>query len=479
MSTENGKTTRREFIQGSVAAAAGVAAVGAMPTTADAMKRVIGANDRIHIGHIGVGTQGYTAHVRLINQFAKENNTEQIAACDLYGRRIRRAQKELSLKDSQVFGDYKKLLANKDIDAVVIASSDNWHAPLTIAAMEAGKHVYCEKPMCKTLEEAFAVYDTCKKTKRIFQVGSQGTSDPKYAAVAKIIKSGKLGHMVVAQGDYMRGDNKVGEWNNTGDLEWDLDAGPNASGDAHIDWETFRRGVGPAAWDPDRFFRWRKYWDYGSGLVGDLFPHKLHPLFIAMGLPTEGMAGWPLRVSSGGGLYVQKTRKDPVSGKEVLDRQVPDFINLNVDFDDCSLMAMASTINEEGWPQSIRCQKGTVLFSGSTIKVKPERSYADELDGSEEQAPGEGEPIPGHHKNWFESIRANTAPNGNIDLAVRVQVMLTLAERSYRESRTFLFDPKTRTASAAGGPAPTDPLANKPVHKLTIHTVKPSGIARR
>jgi len=466
MGTENGKTTRRDFLRNTVVAAAGATVVSSMPTTASAMRRVLGANERIHIGHIGVGTQGFNAHVRLINQHSKDNNTEQVAACDLYGRRLRRTQKELSLKDDQLFVDYRKLLANKDIDAVVIATSDNWHAPLSIAAMEAGKHVYCEKPMCKTLDEAFAVYDTCKKTKRIFQIGSQGTSDPKYAAVAKIIKSGKLGHMVVAQGNYMRGDNKVGEWNSYG--EFDLDAGPQASGDAHVDWETFRRNTEPKAWDPDRFFRWRKYWDYGSGLVGDLFPHKLHPLFVAMGLPTDGLRGFPLRVSSGGGLYVQKLRKDPVTGKEVRDREVPDFINLNVDFDDCSLMAMASTINEEGWPDSIRCNKGTVFFSGSTIKVKPERSYADELDGSEEQAPGDGEPIDGHQKNWFESIRSNTAPNGNIDLAIRVQVMISLAERSYRESKTFVFDPKTRTASGAGGPAPTAVASDLPVHKVAI-----------
>jgi predicted dehydrogenase len=471
MSTENGKSTRRDFIRNSAVAAAGAAAASVMPTTAHAMSRIIGANDRIQIGHVGVGTQGYTAHVRLLKQASKENNTEQIAACDLYGRRLRRTQKELNLKDSQLYTDFRKMLANKDLDAVVVATSDNWHAPISIAAMEAGKHVYCEKPMCKTLEEAFAVYDACKRSKRIFQIGSQGTSDLKYGAVAKIVKSGKLGHMVVAQGNYMRGDNKIGEWNNYG--EFDLDAGPGATGDAHIDWEMFRKGTDPKEWDPDRFFRWRKYWEYGSGLVGDLFPHKLHPLFVAMGLPTDGLKGFPLRVSSGGGLYVQKihpTHDTPDDEKEKeylkkfhpghdswMDREVPDFINISVDFEDASLMAMSSTINEEGWPDSIRCNKGTILFSGNIIKIKPERSYADEVDGSEEQAPGVGEPIEGHQKNWIDCIRTNSVPNGNIDLAVRVQTMISLGERAYRESRTFTFDPKTRTASGGGSVSTSHP----------------------
>lgn len=453
-------TTRREFIRGAAAVTAGVVTAGAMPTTAEGMRRVIGANDRINIGHIGLGSQGFGAHVRLLNQAAKDNNTHQIAACDLYGRRVTETMKELSLSHSQTFTDYRKLLASKSIDAVVIATSDNWHADVTIAALEAGKHVYCEKPMCKSLEEAFKMYDTVKKTKKIFQVGSQGCSDEKYRAVAKIIKSGKIGHMIVAQGNYMR-NGRVGEWNNYG--RFDLDAGPQATGDAHVDWETFRKGSLPAAWDPDRFFRWRKYWAFGSGLVGDLFPHKLHPLFIAMGLPTDGLRGWPLRVSSGGGLYVQKTHDPSLfpnaddakrekayldkyhPGKQWPDREVPDFINLNVDFGDVSLMAMSSTVNEEGWPDSIRCNKATVLFSGDNIVVKPERTWADEVDESSEHAPGDGEHIETHQKNWLECIRTNGVPNANIDLATRVQVMITLAERSYRESKTFTFDPKTRT----------------------------------
>lgn len=442
MSNQNSNTTRREFIRGSVVAAAGVAA-SSMPTTALAMRRIIGANDRIRIGHIGVGTQGYNAHVRLIKQHAQDNNTEQIAASDLYGRRLRKTQKFLELSDSQLYKDYRKLLADKNIDAVIVATSDNWHAKCSIDAIEAGKHVYCEKPLCKTLEEAFAVYDACKKSKVTFQLGSQRTSDAKYAAVGKIMASGKLGHMVVAQGNYMRGDNKVGEWNSYGD--YDLDAGPTASGDAHVDWETFRHGTEPKAWDMDRFFRWRKYWAYGSGLVGDLLPHKLPPLMIAMNLPMDGLKGYPVRVSSGGGLYVQKLRKDP-SGKEVMDREVPDFINLNVDFEDASLMAMASSISEEGWPDSIRCQKATVLFSGGSIKVKPERTYADDIDAEEQQTNGEADPVEEHQKNWIQCIRTNGKPNCHIDLAVRCQVMITLAERSYRENKTFVFDPKTRTA---------------------------------
>jgi predicted dehydrogenase len=389
-----------------------------------------------------VGTQGFTAHVRLIHQAEDDpmtkNNTQQIAACDLYGVRLKITQEFLKLKDSQLYTDHRKLLENKDIDAVVVAVSDNWHAPITIDALQAGKHVYCEKPLCKTVPEAFEVYDTVKKYPNLkLQVGSQGCTDPKYKAVAAIVKSGKVGQLVVGQGNYMR-NGKVGEWNDYG--RFDLDAGPTATGDKHVDWDTFRKGTKPTEWDPDRYFRWRKYWDYGSGVIGDLLPHKLHPLFIAMGLPTDGLNGFPLRVSAGGGLYIQKI--NPVTKK--VDREVPDFMNISVDMGDCSIMAMSSTINEEGWPDTVRCHMATVNFTGGTIEVKPERVFADVVDDSREQAPGDGEHIEEHEKNWFDCIRDGKAPNCNIDLAVRVQVMLSLAERSYRESKTFVFDPKTR-----------------------------------
>ena len=473
--SETTGSTRRQFIQktavGTVAGVAATTALSSMPTTADAMRRVLGANDRINIAHVGLGVQGYGAHLRLLNEHAKENNTESIALCDLYGRNLKDAQKKLdsyktdgtisnSVPDSKLYSDFRKMLEKeKDINAVWVATSDNWHADVTIAALQAGKHVYCEKPMCKTIEDGFKIYDAVKKSGLKFQVGSQGTTDQRWHIAGKMVKDGKIGHLVVAQDSYMRGDNKQGEWNNYG--RFDMDAGPTATGDAHIDWETFRKGMGPKEFDPDRFFHWRKYWEVGSGLVGDLLPHRLHPLFIAMNLSTEGYEGYPRRVSSGGGHYVQKSYpKDTDVQKAYLekyhpgnanypDREVPDFINLNVDFDDCSLMAMTSSINEQGWPPTIRGNKATLFIGGNSVKLQPERSWSDEVDEAEEQNNGQGEDIAAHEKNLLDCIRNNGVPNGNIEIAMRVQVMVTLAELSYRQSKTFTFDPKTRKYTGA------------------------------
>ncbi len=457
--TKGAGTSRREFIRTAAVGATAAFAMGSMPTTAEAMRRVLGANDRINIGHVGMGLQGYNAHGRYINQHQQDNNTQQVAVCDLYGRRLKKAQELLKLTDTQCYTSYKKLLDNKDIDAVVVATSDNWHTPVSIDALNAGKHVYVEKPLARSTDEIFALYDTVKKSGKKLQVGAQRCTNPKYRAVADLVKSGKYGKVIVGQAGFMR-NVKEGAWD---DYDMDLDSGPQATGDAHIDWDTFRKGTAPAAWDPDRFFRWRKYYEYGSGLIGDLFPHYLHPLLISMNLNMTGDQGWPRRISSGGGLYVQKyvnidsftdpdrqkKEKDYLAKfhpgqKQVLDREIPDFVNMNIDFDDCSLMMMASSVNEENWPQTLRMSKATINFGSSKITVKPERVWSDVVDEYSAESNGEDDDIPGHHKNFFDSIRNNTQPTANIEIAARAQVAICLAERSQRENKTFTFDPKTR-----------------------------------
>ena len=445
------EATRREFLTKSAVAAGAATVASSMPTTAEAMRRIQGANDRIHIAHVGVGVQGYGAHVRLLKEKAQANNTEQVAVCDLYGRNLTQALQHLGLTSASArYTEYRKMMERKDIDAVVVATSDNWHADVACAALESGKHVYCEKPMCKTVEEAFRMHDAVKAAKKTFQIGSQGTTDPKWHAAGELVKSGKIGQLVVAQGSYMRntGVNKTwgpgigGEWDTYG--RYDTDAGPTAKDDAHVDWETFRKGKGPKDWDPDRFFHWRKFWDYGSGLVGDLFPHRLHPLYIAMGIPTTGIDGFPLRVTSNGGLYYQKV--NPFF-KDRPDREVPDFTTIQADFANSTMMAMSSTINETGWPDTVRGVKGTIYIGNDSLKVSPERVYSDEIEESNQQIPGSNENIDNHHKNWIDCIRSGKEPNGNIDLAVRVAVLIALGEMAYRHSKAYTFDPKTRKYS--------------------------------
>src|SRR5438477_1385654 len=155
---------RREFIKKTATAAAGIAAASSVLKTpvygqnqAPSSGRVIGANDRITVGVIGVGYGIGKDHLQGLHQKAADNNIVVAAACDLYTERRKWAKQTAELKDADIFSDHRKLLERKDIDAVLIATHDVWHAGVTIDALEAGKHVYCEKPLTRYLDEAFKV----------------------------------------------------------------------------------------------------------------------------------------------------------------------------------------------------------------------------------------------------------------------------------------------------------------------------------
>src|SRR5687767_14877268 len=170
--------TRRDFIKQTAGVAAAVGATGVLKTPvygqnqAPAAGRAIGANDRIGVAYIGVGSQG-TAHMRHQKTHAKDNNIAQLAVCDVWQKRLDAARNFLGLTETDAFRDHRKLLERKDIDAVVISTIDNWHAQVTLDALAAGKHVFCEKPMTRYLGEAFEIYDAVKKSGKTYIIGSQ------------------------------------------------------------------------------------------------------------------------------------------------------------------------------------------------------------------------------------------------------------------------------------------------------------------
>src|SRR2546421_3220733 len=201
---------RREFIKktAGVAAAAATASLFKTPVygqnQAPSPGRVIGANDRIAVAVVGVGFGIGKNHLQGIHDKASENNVVVAGACDVFNKRRDWSKEQAQLKDSDLYTDHRKMLERKDIDAVVIATHDPWHAQISIDAMEAGKHVYCEKPMTRYLDEAYKVYETVKRTGKIYQIGSQGCSADGWHKCADMIKSGKLGKLGSAQGFYCR-----------------------------------------------------------------------------------------------------------------------------------------------------------------------------------------------------------------------------------------------------------------------------------
>lgn len=424
---EKAGMSRREFIKVAGVTAAGVVASSALGNKvfaqgAPAPGRVIGANDRINVAFIGVGGMG-GGHLSSMKDKEAEWNIACVAVCDVWEKRKKWAQGRAGCPDNMVFGDYRKLLEVKDIDAVVIATPDHWHAPIAIAAMEAGKHVYVEKPMTRTLEEAFKMHATAKKTKRVVQVGSQGCSDAKWHTAGQVVREGKIGKVLGAQGSYCR-NNPHGEWN------YGID--PDLT-EQTCDWKMWLGNAPKRPFSPERFFRWRKFWDYGNGIIGDLWPHRLHPLLIAMNMTDQ----FPKRVACVG---ADCCNTDEGYGEK---RDVADFTMMTAEFPSgAQIYLLGSTVNEQGIPDMIRGNKATLYFGGGKVEVRPERPWADEIEQEDVPVVGPGESQDVHRLNWLECIRNGKEPNCGIDLGLRVQTIVSLAEMSYRQSKMALFDPE-------------------------------------
>jgi predicted dehydrogenase len=382
-----------------------------------------------------VGGQGFIAHVHSQKANAAENNVVLAAVCDVSKTRREEAKAYIG-GDCQAYEDYRKLLERKDIDAVTVSTVDHWHARCSIDAMEAGKHVYCEKPMTRYLDEAFAVHDTVKRTGRIFTVGSQGCSDQRWHKAAELIKNGVIGKIVIGQDSYMRNKPK-GEWN------YDI---LNWCTPEDVNWKNWMGGQikKQVPFNADHYFRWRKYYPYCGGLLGDLLPHRLHPFLLATGDPE-----FPKRVVCIGTKPVHTDKNTPGTPE----RDVPENITVLAEFPSgMTLMMASSSINEVGLTPMIRGHQGTLYFGLNRVELKPERPFADEIDPEVfEGLEPSGEKVSEMEKNWFSCIRSGQPPFANIDLAIRVQTIISLCEMSDRLNVTCLFDEKTRKITTQDG----------------------------
>lgn len=273
--------SRRRFIQTSSAAAAfsGTLRVLAAPQNET---RTLGPNDQINVALIGAGIRGQSD----MSTALQVPNTKLIAVADCYDGRLTHA-KELWGSDVFTTRDYREVLSRKDIDAVVIATPDHWHKQAAVDAMNAGKDVYLEKPMIHVYPDGPVIIDAAKKTNRILQVGSQRVSSILYAKTKELLASGAIGqlNMVAARWDR---SSAQGAWNYT--------VPPDASTET-CDWPRFLGSAPKVPWNGERFFQWRKWTDYGSGVAGDLFVHLFSGTHFITGAtgPTRAMATGGLR----------------------------------------------------------------------------------------------------------------------------------------------------------------------------------------
>ncbi len=441
--------TRRVFIKNAATAAVAVGASGVSrtpvygQTQAPAAGPVPGANDRLTVAYIGTGHQGMN-HIKIQKKFAADNNIAQAAACDVYQPRLEQARAFMGLAAGDTYRDHRKLLERKDIDAVVISTVDNWHAQISIDAMEAGKHVFCEKPMSRYFAEAFGVYDTAKRTKRTYVVGSQGCMDPKWHKAAEWIRAGKLGPLVWGQGSYCR--------NNPKNSEWTFPIDP-AANEGNLDWNRWLGRAPRIPFNPEHFCSWHKYYAYNSGIIGNLLPHRFMPMMLGTGNPE-----FPRRVVCTG------TRKVST------DREITDTTHLLVEFPSGLTLVMAgTTVNEQGLPEVLRGRKATLHFASSQNRVElhPEALFADELDADTFNEGQPTERIEFLEKDFFDCIRSGREPVANVDLALRAQTCLSLAEMSERMGLALFFDESQRLLRTGDGRAITPLSYDTVIPKLS------------
>lgn len=223
-------------------------------------ERKISANDKIRVGVIGFGVQG---HIDLATAL-KVPGVELAGICDLYSGRLENA-KELYGNELYTTRNYKELLDRKDIDAVIIATTDVWHARITKDALAKGKHVYIEKPMVYKISEGYEVMKASKNSGKVLQVGSQRVSSIGYAKAKELLAAGEIGKLNMINAVYDR-QSSIGAWQYT----IPKDANPMT-----IDWDKFIEVTGKMAFDAKKFFWWRAFKEVGTGVAGDLFIHLL------------------------------------------------------------------------------------------------------------------------------------------------------------------------------------------------------------
>jgi predicted dehydrogenase len=424
---------RRNFMKSAAALGATLGSAQTLFGAQSGSGRTLGPNDKIQLGIIGVGGRGsYLA--RNYDNYGEKTGACKIAAvADVWAKR---KSEHATKYQCDGYLDYREIIARKDIDAVVVATPDHWHATIALEAMEKGKDVYLEKPMCHTIEEAKQLAAAVKRTGRILQVGSQTTSADQWHKAKKYIADGAIGDMIMSQGSYHR-NSKEGEWN------WPIDttAGPNAKGDSYIDWKMWLGKAPNRPFDADRYFRFRKYWDYSGGIATDLFFHVVAPLNICWPEPQ-----FPKRVSALGGTYVFKD-----------EREVPDTFNLIADFPKGhSLVLSSSMANSTHIPGLIRGHLGTIVmvdhgqFEGRTdhITLTPEkRVMTDEYkakfgDQSQSIPVDQKDAMTTHIANFLDCVRTRQQPTLNVEVAMRAQVTISMAVESYRKGQILYWDEK-------------------------------------
>ena len=384
--------------------------VAAAPAwTAKSYARVIGANDRIRMGFIGAGGMG-SGHIGACANLKEKDNLEFLGVADCWQTRAETGASKLNTK---AFTDYRKLLDIKEIDYVTIATPEHWHSHMTTDAMDAGKAVYCEKPMTHSIPQAQAVLKKQKETGLPLQVGVQAMSDDSYRSAAKAIEQGVVGQVVQAQIEYVRRYNQ-GPWR-------DPDLNDKQPKPADLDWDAWLGEAPQIDWNPHHYFEWRNYAVYSGGIATDLFIHRITRIMKACNLL------YPRRVVGMGGIWQWPDGRD-----------LPDNFEMICEYPrGMTVYVLGTMSNRVGIDHLIRGYRGTLYFT-------PTGWVAKDKDGKvlETHEKSGAEDISLHHTNLHNHLRNGEPLNCPPELGMAGVVAVNMANESWRTSTMMGWDTK-------------------------------------
>ena len=367
--------------------------------------RVLGANDRVRLGVIGCGGRGQS----VMKSFIANPTVQVTAVCDIYAARIDEAQQEAP--GARGFGDHRRLLEQTDVDAVLIATPDHWHADAAIDAASAGKDIYVEKPLTLTIEEGPAIVKAVRVNDRVCQVGMQQRSAKHYLrAKQEYFDTGKLGKITLAR-TWWHG--------NSAHLRGYPESA--ATQPSNLDWARY---LGPVKWrdyDPKMYFNFRAYLEFGGGQITDLFTHWIDAvhLFLDQDNPTAAVAS--------GGVYHYKDG-----------RTAPDTITCLLEYPDQWTATFEATLapGKRGAGIEMIGTEGSLYIDRGRYEY-----LSAEKDAKPVVVEAEGDMTRDHVDNFLDCVRSRKRPNGDVWIGHRSAQASHLGNIAYLQKRRIKFDP--------------------------------------
>ncbi|MBI5085118.1 MAG: Gfo/Idh/MocA family oxidoreductase [Acidobacteria bacterium] len=384
--------------------------------TAAAAARVSGAADRLRVGVIGAGGRGQY----LMRELNKQGDVDYVAVCDVYDARREQAEK-VAGKPVLKTGDHRRVLEQKEIDAVIVATPDHWHAPITVDALRAGKDVYVEKPMVHTPEDGLAIVRAVRETGRVLQVGTQGRALAQFVeAKRKYVDTGIMGKIGMARTWYMSNSGYVQE------PPPGMESKP-----AGLDWERWL-GRGPKVpWSPQIYFSPYKWLHYDGGMIMGIDIHVIDSAHHLLGLrnPVSAVAG-------GATFYYEDGRDTPDVISFILAYPNKVTVTFHAECLTAPGVRTSAGVELRGtggslWTERYVVDKGWDYTPNKKFSAEPKA-----------QGPGTGATAEPLLRNWLECIRSRKMPVANVEEAYFSSVACYMANRAYQTRSRVVWDPK-------------------------------------